>query len=439
MDLSGEWSFELDPDDRGRADAWYSRRLRDTLRLPGSLQAQGFGEEISVDTKWTGSIVDDSWFREPRYAPYRRPGNIKVPFWLQPDKHYQGAAWYARTIEIPSDWQRQRITLTLERPHWETQLWLDDREIGRRDSLSTPHIYDLGSVTPGTHRLSIRVDNRMIVQVGPNAHSVSYHTQTNWNGVVGQIELSAGSPVWLEDLQIYPDVARKSARVAVKLGNALGRAGHARLTLQAQLAQPAPTHTPAPVAVQIDLDVVGSLVEIDYPLGDEARLWDEFDPALYALSVDIDATVDGDHFTDRYATTFGLREVHVDGTQLAINGRKIFLRGTLECCIFPLTGYPPTDEAAWQWIIRICQAHGLNHLRFHSWCPPEAAFRAADELGMYYQIECAAWANQGASIGEGGPLDAWLYEEGQRITAAHPGVGRGAEVAHQRPAAGDAH
>jgi len=419
MDLSGEWSFELDPDDRGRADAWYSRRLRDTLRLPGSLQAQGFGEEISVDTKWTGSIVDDSWFREPRYAPYRRPGNIKVPFWLQPDKHYQGAAWYARTIEIPSDWQRQRITLTLERPHWETQLWLDDREIGRRDSLSTPHIYDLGSVTPGTHRLSIRVDNRMIVQVGPNAHSVSDHTQTNWNGVVGQIELSAGSPVWLEDLQIYPDVARKSARVAVKLGNALGRAGHARLTLQAQLTQPAPTHTPAPVAVQIDLDVVGSLVEIDYPLGDEARLWDEFDPALYALSVDIDATVDGDHFTDRYATTFGLREVHVDGTQLAINGRKIFLRGTLECCIFPLTGYPPTDEAAWQWIIRICQAHGLNHLRFHSWCPPEAAFRAANELGMYYQIECAAWANQGASIGEGGPLDAWLYEEGQRITAAY--------------------
>ena len=179
MDLSGEWSFELDPDDRGCAEAWYSRRLGDRLRLPGSLQTQGFGEEISVDTESTGSIFDDSWFREPRYAPYRRPGNIKVPFWLQPDKHYQGAAWYGRTIEIPPDWPGQRITLTLERPHWETRLWLDDREIGRWDSLSTPHIYDLGGVTPGTHRLSIRVDNHMIVPVGPNAHSVSDHTQTN--------------------------------------------------------------------------------------------------------------------------------------------------------------------------------------------------------------------------------------------------------------------
>jgi hypothetical protein len=419
MDLSGDWEFELDPDDRGDPEAWHSRQLRDRLHLPGSLQAQGFGEDVSVDTEWTGSIIDDSWFREPRYEPYRQPGNLKVPFWLQPVKHYQGAAWYARTIEIPPDWQGQRITLTLERPHWETRVWLDEREIGRRDSLSTPHAYDLGGVTPGTHRLSIRVDNRMLVNVGPNAHSVSDHTQTNWNGVIGRIELSAGSPVWLEDIQVYPDVARKSARVAARLGNALARAGRARLSIQAQPVQAAPASIPEPVAVDIDLEAGGALVELDCRLGDQAQLWDEFNPALYTLTAEIDADVAGQRYSDRRSTTFGLREVHVDGTQLAINGRKIFLRGTLECCIFPLTGYPPTDEAAWRRIIQICQAHGLNHLRFHSWCPPEAAFRAADELGMYYQIECASWANQGASIGEGAPLDAWLYQEGERIIAAY--------------------
>jgi hypothetical protein len=149
------------------------------------------------------------------------------------------------------------------------------------------------------------------------------------------------------------------------------------------------------------------------------QLWDEFHPALYNLAADLDASVDGVSYTDRRTTTFGLREVSVDGTQLAINGRKLFIRGTLECCIFPLTGYPPTDVDAWKRIIQICRAHGLNQLRFHSWCPPEAAFRAADELGFYYQVECAAWANQGASIGEGGPLDDWLYDEGRRINAAY--------------------
>ena len=72
---------------------------------------------------------------------------------------------------------------------------------------------------------------------------------------------------------------------------------------------------------------------------------------------------------------------------------------------------------AWKRIIRICKAHGLNHIRFHSWCPPEAAFIAADELGFYYQVECPSWANQGAAIGEGRPLDQWLFQEGWRMLA----------------------
>ena len=416
MDLSGPWAFELDADDRGVSEAWYNRPLRDSLRLPGSLQAQGFGDDVSVDTQWVGGIIDRSWFTDPRYEPYRRPGNIKAPFWLQPEKYYQGAAWYQQNVEIPADWGGRRITLTLERPHWETRLWLDDEEIGSRNSLSAPHVYDLGSrVTLGRRRLTLRVDNRLYVNVGPNAHSVSDHTQTNWNGVVGRIELSAGSPVWIAAIHVYPDVQRRSAKAIVKLGNALGRAGQGQLALQAELAQGAPGHTVAPVTVAVELDADGAAVEVDYALGDDAQLWDEFHPAVYVLTATLDANVDGQRHTDRLTTTFGVREVGVDGTQLAINGRKIFLRGTLECCIFPLTGYPPADVESWKRILHVCRAHGLNHLRFHSWCPPRAAFLAADELGFYYQVECAAWANQGASIGEGDPLDEWLYDEGRRI------------------------
>jgi hypothetical protein len=87
------------------------------MQLHGSLQAQGFGEEVSVATEWTSSIFDRSWFTEPRYERYRQPGNVKVLFWLQPDRHYQGAAWYQYTFETPADWQGRRVTLTLERPH----------------------------------------------------------------------------------------------------------------------------------------------------------------------------------------------------------------------------------------------------------------------------------------------------------------------------------
>ena len=90
---------------------------------------------------------------------------------------------------------------------------------------------------------------------------------------------------------------------------------------------------------------------------------------------------------------FGLRQLGTKGTQITVNGRPVFFRGTLECCIFPKTGFPPTDEAEWKRIMEVCQAHGLNHIRFHSWCPPEAAFSVADKLGMYLYVECGAWAS----------------------------------------------
>ena len=84
---------------------------------------------------------------------------------------------------------------------------------------------------------------------------------------------------------------------------------------------------------------------------------------------------------------FGLREFAAKGTQFTLNGRPIFLRGTLECSVWPLTGYPPTDVPAWQRIYKIMKSYGLNHIRFHSWCPPEAAFAAADLEGILIQVE----------------------------------------------------
>ena len=142
-----------------------------------------------------------------------------------------------------------------------------------------------------------------------------------------------------------------------------------------------------------------------------ARRWSEFAPELYELRVSLQS----DRDRDERQVTFGFRQVGTQDGRITINGRKTYLRGTLECCIFPLLGHPPTDVESWRRIVKICKAHGLNHIRFHSWCPPEAAFQAADELGFYYQVEVSSWANQGAEIGSGQPLDAWLEAESKRM------------------------
>ena len=416
IDLSGSWGFELDHEDRGVAEGWWQRSLAQEIQLPGILQAQGFGDEVTPETEWIGNIIDRAYFTEERYAPYRQAGNIKFPCWLTPDKYYMGAAWYQREVEVPAAWSGKRLTLFLERSHWQSRVWWDDVELGSDLSLGTPHLYALeGDVAPGKHRLTVRVDNRMIVNVGPNAHSMSDHTQGNWNGLAGRLELQAADPVWLESVQIYPNVRVKRVLVELRIGNRTGGILSGKIGVQAQSYNSAFSHEVAGLEKTVTIPREGATVHLNYVLGDEAQLWDEFSPSLYQLTCQLAAG----EWRDQVTESFGLREVEVKEKQLLVNGRRIFLRGTLECSIFPLTGHPPTEVADWQRIIRVCQSYGLNHIRFHSHCPPEAAFVAADELGFYYQVECSAWANQGATIGEGEPLDSWLYEEGERIVAAY--------------------
>lgn len=408
--LEGEWRFALDRADAGVAGRWWEKPLEQRVHLPGTLPAQGIGDPVTLDTPWTGTIFDRSFFNAPEYAAYRQPGRIKVPFWLQPDKVYVGAAWYQRDVEIPAAWAGRRVVLTLERAHWQTRVWLDGREMGTDDSLSTAHVYDFGaSLTSGSHMLTIRVDNRLVVGVGENSHSVTDSTQGNWNGLVGRLELSATAPVWINVVQVFPSAATRRVTARGRVRATAGQSPSVDVTL-AVGAMPAQS-----VKASTDGTFTAEL-----SLGADAALWDEFHPALHELTVTL---ANGETRT----VAFGLRDIATAGTQFTLNGRPLFLRGALDCCIFPRTGHPPTDVESWRRQLATIRAHGLNHVRFHSWCPPEAAFVAGDELGMYFHVECGLWANSAptlgpnapAGVGDGAPVDRWLYTETERILRAY--------------------
>jgi beta-galactosidase len=179
-------AFLLDPHDLGVADKYFNRELSQFIQLPGILQAQGFGDEISTNTPWVLSLYDRLWFEREDYQAHTQPGNVRVPFVSQPTRHYLGAAWYQRDIEIPKEWEGRRVVLFLERTRWETRAWLNDKLIGTNNSLCTPHEFDFGIVPPGKHRITVRVDNRMLLNYRPDAHAVSDSLGSTWNGIVGK-------------------------------------------------------------------------------------------------------------------------------------------------------------------------------------------------------------------------------------------------------------
>lgn len=399
--LAGYWRFALDRDDAGVTGEWFKTDLRNMIKLPGVLQAQGFGDDISTKTPWVLSLYDRNWFLREDYKAYTRLGNVKVPFLSQPPRHYLGVAWYQQQILIPPRSLGRRIVLTLERPHWETTVWVDGQKIGSNKSLVAPHVYDFGLVTPGRHRLTIRVDNRMLMPYRPDAHSVSDSLAGSWNGIVGNIELSETGRVWIDDVQAFPNLKQRSMVIKVRIGNQTGRSGSGTIT----------AIWPDLGIVPVNWDEHGAVAEIEVPLRFDAQTWDEFSPYLHPLRI----WLKGVGVDEYFDLKVGLRDFRAQGKQFLLNDKPIIFRGTHSGGDFPMTGYPPTDVASWKKLFETCRAWGLNHMRFHSWAPPEAAFEAADQIGFYLQPEPGMWNE----ISPDTPMEQMLYEETDRMIKAY--------------------
>jgi beta-galactosidase len=398
LNLAGTWRFALDRSDEGIAAHWYGQTLPDRIALPGILNAQGYGDEIATTTPWVLSLYDKDWHQREDYKAYTQPGKVKVPFLSQPPRHYLGAAWYQRDIDVPAAWRGKRVVVHMERPRWGSTLWLDDREIGSNRSLVAEHAYDLGLPAPGRHRITVRVDSRMLMNYRPDSHSVSDSLGMSWNGIVGKLELRATSPVWIDDAQVFPDVASRTARVLLKIGNAGGKAGSGSVQANGR-------------RIAVAWTASGGSAEFTVRYPRNAALWDEWNPALHTLKL----ALTGPQADDARDVRFGFVQIRAEGKRMLVNGRPAFMRGTHHGGDFPLTGYPPTEVAYWKKIFRINKAWGINHMRFHSFNPPEAAFQAADEVGIYLQPEPGMWN----AVSPGTPMEAMLYEETERMIRAH--------------------
>ncbi|WP_319563033.1 sugar-binding domain-containing protein [Marispirochaeta sp.] len=409
IDLHGQWQVFLDAEDRGNAEKWYepaslAGKHAHPISFPGSLELAGIGNPVTSKTDWVGSRFGDEFLKDPLYEPYRADDDFRFPYWLQPETRFTGSAWYVKHITIPkhdtSSWQ-----LVLERPHWETSVWVNGVFVGSCDSLSVPHRYDLPALEDGEVVLVIRVDNRMIWDVGPNAHSISDQTQGPWNGIVGQLALVPVSTLSLGVVSVYPNSKRRAALCTARVDN--HEEQETSVTLQITRAG----REPSTLTRSVEPGTAIFHMELD-----EMPLWDEYDPNLEDVHVLL-KTDEG--VVDEKTLQIGLRSVESKGKQLFVNGNQTFLRGTVECCVFPKTGHPPMEEGYWEYLFSQSKAYGLNHIRFHSWCPPEAAFRVADRMGFYLQVECPIWKNQGVAYDENKAFDDWLFTESERIVAEY--------------------
>lgn len=300
ISLAGEWNVELGKS--GSAFAKSKRASHGEVKraiLPGTIDTNhlGFAPKDTMETTHLTRL----------YA-------------------YKGAARYSRTINIPKDWKKKPVELFLERtrPTW---VYVDGELVDSCNFISTPQCYLLPKkVKPGKHLLEIVVDNGRGVPdlVYGSSHAYTEDTQTNWNGIIGEIRLEV-----------------KSEERGVKKQRSVSE-GKANSNVLPDFA----------------------------------------------------------------------KDFHIEGTHFYANGHRIFLRGKHDAAVWPLTGHVEMSVEGWMKYLGTCKEYGINHVRFHSWCPPEAAFVAADSLGIYLQPELPFW---GSFDKKDERLMAFLHQEGVNI------------------------
>lgn len=349
ISLAGEWKFALGE----------NAPLNDTITLPSTTDISQKG-----DGKLNGTVVE-------RIHPQLVGADMMQQLTSHPLRRhpYVGIARYCRTITIPESWRGKTVKLTLERTKI-VRAFLDGVYLGRSESLATPAIFEFPRGTaPGAHQLLLEVDNR-IDNLPVSGHQVSDDTQTNWNGILGIIKLSSHEENEIVRVDVFSDAENRKARF-----RAIVREGKNLST---------------------------NWIEKTYP--PSTPKWSEFTPHLITEEIAVGKL--------KYSVKFGLRDFSVKGTQFAVNGRKTFLRGRHDACVWPLTGAAPMEKEGWKKYFDSLKLYGLNHVRFHSWCPPEAAFAAADEAGVYLQPEFAAF---GSNWDSNEALRKYCLEESKRI------------------------
>jgi hypothetical protein len=370
LDLSGKWSCFLGEhfDDKSK----FSLKVN----LPGTLDENQIG------------------FR-PQKNETCRPTRKYI---------YNGSIYLKKVIKIPQNWKNKNIFLVMERTRI-TTVWIDKKLIGSSNKLVTKQKYLLineNETFKSEFELLIKISNNcdaMNLKCVKNSHIMTEDTQTAWLGILGDFKLEAREKIYIDSIKLYPDIDKESISVKLKLN----KEDIKNYKIKISIKDKTKNLQPQEFEIKSKNDI------ILYKIYDELNLWSEFNPFLYTMIINVEVNYENIIYFDEKILKFGMRKFSKIDSQFAINNLKTFLRGKNDCCIFPKTGYAPMNIEEWIKIFNLSKEYGINYIRFHSWCPPKAAFEAADSVGMYLQPELHTWNFENA-FDEKNEFDYFLKE-----------------------------
>ena len=347
LSLDGAWQFRMDPNETGRQEAWFSpgAGFDATIHVPGAWEAQGFGEET------------------PKLH-----------------HHFIGKGWYKRQVSIPADWAGRSVFVCIGGVHRYAGVWVDESYLGEHVGYLSPFEYDITEqVSPGSSvTLTLCVDSKQRWEVDTltGCFDIIDYMDTYWGGIWGHVRLEARSASYLEDLFVEPHVDPPGCRVSATLQG--GSAGQVCLSVMDPDGVKVVEQT-----ASIDAALSGETLSVNATIPD-GHLWTPKAPCLYTARLSL---VRDGRTIDHLETRVGLREITIEGPHLLLNGKRVFLHGYGDDCVYPETMAAPSDKDVYLKRLRVAKEYGFNHVRHHSHLLPPEYYDACDEAGMLVSAE----------------------------------------------------
>lgn len=357
LSLNGAWDFARDPS--------------------GSATA----EQLAEGRHWTEQItVPFAWETEASGV----------------EAHWLEHGWYRRTVAVPAAWAGQRVVLHFGAVHHEATVWVNGVLIGEHEGGYTPFEFDITEALGGADadagkggaeasvlvRVRAPLDKREIVHgkqrsIPRDVYDICAFTPSS--GIWQPVWIEARPATYLADVALVsaPSLDAITATVTV-VGP---HARDARVTVSTA----GTTVESAVLDADAGTDSGRARAEFTVPVT-EPRLWSPEDPHLYTVTIGLESA-DGN---DRVVSQTGLRRVETRGSEILLNGERVYLRGVLDQGYWPRTGITAPDDQAFVTDLELARQAGFNLVRKHLKLEDPRFLYHADRLGMLVWAEPAS-------------------------------------------------
>ena len=350
MSLDGAWSFKLDSKGTGENENWFSATpvFVDEIVVPGAWDAQGFGEETE-----------------------------------KLHHNYVGKGWYKKEVAIPPDWQGKQVFICFGGVYRYAKVWVNGVFLGEHIGYVSDFEYDITkNVSPGEKILiAIQIDSeqRWDIDALQGCLDIIDHLYTYWGGIWGHVTLEARAQGWLQDLFVKPQAAPTGCSVSATLAGNKSLVEEVRLEILSEKGKVVVSDTK-----KIG-EVLGDKDELTITAGiPDAQLWTPDMPYLYTARLSL---LQQGKVLDHQETSVGLRTIEIRDTDFYLNGKKIYLNGYGDDCVYPETICPPSDKDYYLKHLRVAKSYGFNYVRHHSHFVTPEYYAACDEVGMLVSPE----------------------------------------------------